>query len=179
MDATAQEEFADFTRGRWTALTAFAYSLVHDVDRAEELAQEALARLWKVWPKLRDEQPEAYSRRIVVNLAVASGRRRWWTGRAAAGPSEPTAPSDVAADAPAGGAGEAEDRDAMRRALAGLGTRQRVAVVLRYAHGLPETEVAELMGCSVGTAKTYASRGLEALRSVGILGDTAIPGGAA
>ncbi|MCF2531696.1 SigE family RNA polymerase sigma factor [Yinghuangia soli] len=169
MDATEQEEFAEFTRGRWTALTAFAHSLVHDVGRAEDLVQEALVRLWKVWPKLRTEQPEAYIRRILVNLAISSGRRRWWGERATA------KMPDIAVDGPGG---QVEDRDIMRRALAGLSARQRVVVVLRYAHDLPETEVAELLGCSVGTVKTHASRGLEALRSSGVLGpDEGPPGG--
>ena len=42
--------------------------------------------------------------------------------------------------------------------------KQREVVVLRYVVDLPEAEVAETLGCSVGTVKTHASRGLAALR---------------
>jgi DNA-directed RNA polymerase specialized sigma24 family protein len=37
-------------------------------------------------------------------------------------------------------------------------------LVLRYCEDLPEAEVAELLGCSVGTVKTHAHRGMAALR---------------
>ncbi|MDI2127345.1 SigE family RNA polymerase sigma factor [Yinghuangia seranimata] len=161
MDATAEEQFAEFTRTRWPALTRFAYSLVHDPGRAEDLVQDALVRLWKVWPRLREEQPEAYTRRIVVNLAIATGRRRWWGERATA----------VLPEARVEGPGaHVAERDLMVRALAKLSSKQRVVVVLRYAHDLPEAEVARMLGCSVGAVKTHASRGLKALREQHVLG---------
>jgi DNA-directed RNA polymerase specialized sigma24 family protein len=52
----------------------------------------------------------------------------------------------------------------VRQALAGLSRRQRAVLVLRYCEDLPEAEVAELLGCSVGTVKTHAHRGMAALR---------------
>ena len=51
----------------------------------------------------------------------------------------------------------------LQRALA-LSPKQREVVVLRYLVDLPEAEVAQTLGCSVGTVKTHASRGLAALR---------------
>lgn len=59
-----------------------------------------------------------------------------------------------------------DDRDGLRRALACLPPRQRAVVVLRYAEDLPEAEVAALLGCSVGSVKSQASRGLVRLRQV-------------
>ncbi|NUT33995.1 MAG: SigE family RNA polymerase sigma factor, partial [Hamadaea sp.] len=44
--------------------------------------------------------------------------------------------------------------------------RTRAVVVLRYLVDLPEAEVAEMLGCSVGTVKSQASRGLVKLRTV-------------
>ena len=52
----------------------------------------------------------------------------------------------------------------VRQALQALPQRQRAAVVLRYCADLPEAEVADLLGCSVGTVKTHTHRGLRALR---------------
>jgi len=48
--------------------------------------------------------------------------------------------------------------------LARLPRRQREVVVLRYLADLPEAAVAEALGCSVGTVKRHASRGLGSLR---------------
>jgi RNA polymerase sigma factor (sigma-70 family) len=52
----------------------------------------------------------------------------------------------------------------LQRALLELSPKQREVVVLRYVVDLPEAAVAESLGCSVGTVKTHASRGLAALR---------------
>ena len=57
----------------------------------------------------------------------------------------------------------------VRQALQALLQRQRAVLVLRYYADLPEAEVADLLGCSCGTVKTHAHRGLRALRE--ILGD--------
>jgi RNA polymerase sigma factor (sigma-70 family) len=59
----------------------------------------------------------------------------------------------------------------LERALRRLSARQREVVVLRYLAGLPEAEVAALLGCSPGTVKQHASRGLAGLRKT--LGEVA------
>jgi RNA polymerase sigma factor (sigma-70 family) len=63
-------------------------------------------------------------------------------------------------------AGAVADRDLLMRALAGLPKRQRTVLVLRYYSDLPELEIADVLGCSVGTVKSQASRGLARLRAV-------------
>ena len=80
---------------------------------------------------------------------------------------------------PAAGGGDPADRQALgsliRSALAALPRRQRAVLVLRYLEDLPEASVAELLGCSAGTVKTHAHRGLRALRaSLGDLGPFAV-----
>jgi DNA-directed RNA polymerase specialized sigma24 family protein len=52
----------------------------------------------------------------------------------------------------------------MVRALARLPRRQRAVVVLRYWEDLTETQVAGVMGCSVGTVRSQAHRALAKLR---------------
>lgn len=45
-----------------------------------------------------------------------------------------------------------------------LPRRQREVVALRYLADVSEAETARLLGCSTGTVKTHAHRGLAALR---------------
>jgi RNA polymerase sigma factor (sigma-70 family) len=59
-----------------------------------------------------------------------------------------------------------EDRDALRRAPTRLPSRQRAVLVLRYLEDLPDTTIAELLGCSPGTVHSQAARRLAALRPV-------------
>jgi RNA polymerase sigma factor (sigma-70 family) len=75
--------------------------------------------------------------------------------------------------------GDAAERHAVgtlvRQALGRLPRQQRAVLVLRYCEDLPETEVAAMLGCSAGTVKTHAHRGLRALReSLGDLDSFAV-----
>ena len=152
------DSFADFVRSRWGRLVRLAYSLTLDLGRAEDLVQESLAKLWFVWPRVRDGSPEAYVRRTIVNGAISASRRRWrgeeprWDV-----PELPEPGSSAEPDA-------VDERDWIRRELAALSVLQRAVVVLRYAEDLSERQVAELLGVSTGTVKTHAFRGLARLR---------------
>jgi RNA polymerase sigma factor (sigma-70 family) len=57
-------------------------------------------------------------------------------------------------------------RHALVEALGTLPPRQRAVLVLRYWEQFSEAETAEMLGCSVGTIKSTASRGLSRLREV-------------
>jgi RNA polymerase sigma factor (sigma-70 family) len=59
---------------------------------------------------------------------------------------------------------ELADRDLLLRALASLPPRQRAVLVLRYFDDLPEAEIAEVLGCSLGTVKSHCARALSRLR---------------
>ncbi|MGW0657343.1 sigma-70 family RNA polymerase sigma factor, partial [Streptomyces umbrinus] len=61
--------------------------------------------------------------------------------------------------------------------LAELPARQREAVVLRYWEDLTETQTAEAMGCSVGTVKSNAAKGIAKLRAISGLAETVTLGG--
>jgi RNA polymerase sigma factor (sigma-70 family) len=58
------------------------------------------------------------------------------------------------------------ERDFLIRALAALPPRQRTVLVLRYFNDLPEAEIADALGCSVGTVKSQVPRGLARLRDI-------------
>lgn len=63
------------------------------------------------------------------------------------------------------------DRAAIVAALAALPRRQREVVVLRFWLDLTEVQVAAILGCSVGTVKSQASRALAKLRQSAELAD--------
>jgi RNA polymerase sigma factor (sigma-70 family) len=93
---------------------------------------------------------------MVVNTAYDGGRRPWRREVATAVIPERQAAGDFAS-------GHA-DRDQVLDALRSLGPRQRACVVLRYYEDLSVEQTAEALGCSEGTVKSQAARGLESLR---------------
>jgi RNA polymerase sigma-70 factor (sigma-E family) len=127
-----------------------SYRILGDRLEAEDIAQEALARATLRWDKLH-EQPEGWITRVASNLAIDRFRRLR---------RRPVAPR--------GPLGVVDERTAERcdlvAALRRLPRRQREVVVLRYLADFSEADVAKALGCSVGSVKTHASRGLSALR---------------
>ena len=57
-------------------------------------------------------------------------------------------------------------RDALMRILGMLPPQQRAVIVLRYWEQLTEAETAAALGCSEGTVKSAASRGLSRMRDL-------------
>jgi RNA polymerase sigma-70 factor (sigma-E family) len=140
---------------RFDALAALsyrvAYRMVGSREDARDIAQEAMARAYARWPKVRDKAG-GWVGRVTTNLALDLLRRR------ARRTSEPV---PVSPDT----AGVAAQRADLVAALRELPRRQRDVVVLRYLADLPEAEVASALGCSAGTVKQHAHRGLAALRT--------------
>jgi RNA polymerase sigma-70 factor (sigma-E family) len=151
-------EFAAFVHARRAALVRLATLLAAgDEHLAEDLVQTALTRLYVAWWRVeKDQGPEAYARRILVNALVDERRRPWRrseTSRADL-PEQPSEAVDI------------EKTDEVRRALTALGPRMRAAVVLRHWLGYDVSECAQLLGCSEGTVKSQTARGLERLRDL-------------
>jgi RNA polymerase sigma-70 factor (sigma-E family) len=170
MSPDLEESFAEFVRNRGEHHLRVAALLTGSTAEAEDLVQASLMRLYRAWPRLdvASSSPDAYLRTIIVNT-----RRSWW--RARWRQESPIAWVPDRPD-PAEGGGDPADRQAVgslvRSALADLPRQQRAVLVLRYLEDLPEAEVASLLGCSVGSVKTHAYRGLRALRaSLGDLGE--------
>jgi RNA polymerase sigma-70 factor (sigma-E family) len=157
MDERSGEEFREFMHGRWPSMVRLAYGLTGDQGHAEDVVQAAFARAYASWPRVRRSgNPDAYVRQIVVN----ENRNRFRKHRV---PEHLTdqLPEHAVADT----TGRHDERLALIAALQRLGPRQRAVVVLRYWVGLTETEAAAVLGCSVGTVKSQASRALAALRA--------------
>lgn len=152
--------FEEFVQGCSPRLFRTALLLAgQDRAAAEDLLQLALERAYRHWGRVcRSGDPERYVRRILANVA----NDRW--RRAVRRPERPLGPGEapVAEDQ----ADVVAERDFLIRALAGLPPRQRTVLVLRYYNDMSEAEVASVLGCSVGTVKSQASRGLARLRGV-------------
>ena len=138
-----------------------AYLLTRDHTLAEDLVQEAFARLAGRLVHLRDPDAfDAYLRRTVVNLSNSYFRRkrveRAYLERAR---------GEMGTRPDQGSDGPHEDGEALWRALGRLSGRQRAAIVLRFYEDLPERRVAEILNCRPGTVKSLVSRGLETLRN--------------
>jgi RNA polymerase sigma-70 factor (sigma-E family) len=132
-----------------------AYRLLGDRGEAEDVAQEACARVYSRWTTVRDHA-EPWCVRVASNLALDILRARTRAVRR----NERLKTNDVTL-APA-----IDERLDLYAALSRLPRRQRETVVLRYLGDLSEAQTADLIGCSVGSVKTHASRGLAALKEV-------------
>ena len=153
------DAFDAFVRANQVSLHRTAYLMTGDRERAQDVVQTALAKLYQAWPRRAEwEHPLAYARQAVVSAVLRSAERKWWGEK----PTE-FLPDHGTADAATESV--AADRDQLRRALADLPVRQRSAVVLRYYLDLSEAATADAMDCPAGTVKSLTARGLAALRT--------------
>jgi RNA polymerase sigma-70 factor (sigma-E family) len=151
-----QEVLSSLLAARGSALLSTATLLAGSRQGGEDLLQSSLERLLRRWSALHDDV-EGYLRRTMYHLAVdgwrAARRRPEMLGGA-----ELTVVVN-----------DGSDRVLVRRvlldALVELPARQRAVLVMRYFEQMTESEVAAGLGCSVGTVKSSASRGLDRLRA--------------
>ncbi len=155
-------DFASYAAARRQQLRRTAYLLCGDWDRAEDLVQDALARLYVHWRRVtRADNVDAYVRRTLVNAYLADRRRPWRRDVVTAAVEDATDRLLVA-----DGVDAVADRDALRAALTELGPSQRAVVVLRYWEDLSVEQTAAALDCSTGNVKSQAARGLARLREV-------------
>ena len=159
----AEWEFREFFAAQYGRLRGLGFLLTGDWAQAEELAQDALVRTYRAWPRVRrHERPGAYVRKVLLNRHRSLLRRAAVEARHLAGRRvEEACPAELGTDGLVLWA-------AVRR----LPDRQRAVLVLRYHEDLAEAEVARLLGLPVGTVKSLAHRGLARLR--GELGSPAM-----
>jgi RNA polymerase sigma-70 factor (sigma-E family) len=150
------QQLADYVSARWPALVRYATVVCGDAVEGEELAQAALVRVASRWWLLRDrDNIDAYVRTAIVRGHLNVRHRLRHREQRVAEP-----PQVVGADSTEG-IGRGVD---IRRALAALPPRQRAVLALRYLDDMSEAQAAEVLGCSVGTIKSQASKALATLR---------------
>jgi RNA polymerase sigma-70 factor (sigma-E family) len=151
-------EFSAYMAARLPSLLRTAYLLTGDRHAAEDLVQTTLAKLYLAWDKVqRREVVDGYARRILVNEHVSLWRRAWRRHETS---TDRVPEPSVAIEDPVAGR-----NDALWRFVLSLPRKQRAVVVLRYYEELSEAETAEVLGVSVGTVKSQASRALAAMRA--------------
>ncbi len=162
--------FEEFVHARSGSLLRTALLLTgQNRAEAEDLLQAALERAYRHWPRVSESgEPERYVRKILANASAD----RW--RRISRRPEQALAASDIGPSV-RDRAAEVADRDFLLRALAALPPRQRAVLVLRYFDDLPEAEIAEMLGCSLGTVKSQVARALARLREAA--GAQAAPAG--
>lgn len=158
MKRSERDEFDAFVLGAWPRLFRTAYALTGNRADAEDMLQNAFAKAYSNWRRVRRaESTEAYVHRIVVNETITMWRRRWRHVEHSTGtPPDTTAPNH---------ADSVGERDSMWAAVQTLPARQRAVVVLRYYEDLSERDIAAVLGITPGTVKSQASRALKTLRS--------------
>jgi RNA polymerase sigma-70 factor (sigma-E family) len=145
--ATLEQLFVE----RYAAMVRLAHLLTSSNAVAEDLVQDAFARLQRAWDRIDDPVP--YLRTSVVNACRSWHRSRRREQRRL----RAVAPAEEQVDL-----GARELLDAVDRLPLG----QRTALVLRFYEGLSEAQIAQAMGCRPGTVKSHVHRGLAALREV-------------
>ncbi len=144
--------FADFYRREFPSMVALASTLVG--RSAEDVAQEAMIRAHKKWATISTyDKPGTWVRRVTINLATSTLRRRATRVRKTAQllNAVPSVKFEHGID------------DDLADALLTLSKNQRAAVVLHYLEDLPVVEIAEILGCAPNTAKVHLHRGRQAL----------------
>jgi RNA polymerase sigma-70 factor (sigma-E family) len=153
-----QRAFEAFVADASGRLMRTAYLLCGDSGHAEDLVQTALFRTARRWHRAR-QQPEAYARRVVVNLA----KDRWRTlGRR---PGEAAVALDTF-DTAATGQEDLLERERLLAAIRRLPAGQQAVLVLRFLDDLSVAETAATLGCSEGNVKSQTSRALDRIRDV-------------
>jgi RNA polymerase sigma-70 factor (sigma-E family) len=155
------EEFEAWVHARGGALARTAYLLTGDVQLAEDLLQETLARVADRWHRLsRSGSPDAYARRVMHHLSIDRWRRRQ------------ARPAEVLTDSHHELAWSGVDADAVERrlvlrdALARLTPKQRAVLSLRFYEDLTEVQTAEVLGVSTSTVKSQTRQALDRLRAL-------------
>jgi RNA polymerase sigma-70 factor (ECF subfamily) len=135
---------------------------------AEEVAQEAFIRIFRGLPKFRgDAALSTWIHRLAVNAALSHRSRR------ATAPVDDRTRAEAAAELARAGethvepsGGDAVLRARLERALAALPPGYRTAIVLHDIEGLEHEEVAEILGCHVGTSKSQLHKARAKLREI-------------
>jgi len=158
-DARTYEELCLSLAPRMKALVA---RLTGSASMAEDVFQEAVLRVWKQLPGLRDgSNLSAYFARVVTNLSMDTHRVRRRDAKALAALSAEQAPAPTQHSA---GSFIEELTPALMQAVRALPSQQREALVLRYFEELSYPELAELLSCSEATARSHVSKAKAALK---------------
>ncbi len=151
-DRAAFAELADRYLPR---LERYALRMLGDPDTAEDVAQEALIKLWQLADRYDPDKSQltTWLHRMTHNACIDHLRqsKRW-------APLEGI-DEEFTADANAG-----DDAARIAAAVRGLPERQRSALVLTYYQGLTNREVGQVMGLNTRAVESLLVRARQSLR---------------
>jgi RNA polymerase sigma-70 factor (sigma-E family) len=162
-----QRDYAEYLTSRLPYLRRTAYLLCGDEHRAEDVVQDTAIRLHLTWHRVQAAgSVDAYVHQVLVRQFLRQRRLAW----------SRVLVTDRTPEREAPPAASVEERDRVTKALACLGSRQRMVVVLRYFCDLSVADTAAVLECSEGTVKSQTARALGTLR--GLLAEPRLPAGA-
>ncbi|WP_424984612.1 RNA polymerase sigma factor [Microbulbifer sp. S227A] len=138
-----------------------AMRVLGDRAEAEDVAQEAMMRLWRMAPDWQTGKAKVstWLYRVTLNLCLDIKRRRRGGMARLDDVPDPPDPGESAAEH----LQQTARADALQAALETLPDRQREAVVLRHLEGLSNPEIAEIMEISTEAVESLTARGKRAL----------------
>lgn len=154
-EARRLETFEDFFHANYERLLRAMYLATGNKHEAEDLAQDAMARVLERWDRVSVlEDPVGYVYRVALNRRRSLLRRFAVALRKTPEAHEPESMAAV------------EERDAIKRALAGLPTSQREALVLCDWLGMSDTQAGAVLGASPGAIRTRLHRARSEMRTI-------------
>ena len=164
------DELGDFRRfaiRRERAFYRYAHLLTGDHTEAEHLVRDALGRTQATWRRINtDAEAELHTRRAITAGAVGRWRPRAWFGERMGAERTGTGDAGRAGTRQPGAAEyDIAARTWIRDELQTLPPRQRAALVLRYYEHLGDTEIAQILGCSITAAQTTTTQAMQNLRA--------------
>jgi RNA polymerase sigma-70 factor (ECF subfamily) len=157
--------FADAVREHQDELFGVALRILGDRDAAQDATSRALLKAFRAWDRYDQSRPvRHWLLRIVANEAISLGRERTRDRQRSASADDAVDTADRA-PLPDESAVAREDRERVRRAVAGLPELYRVPVVLRYFSELSVDEIASLTGRPSSTVGVQLLRGRALLRA--------------
>ena len=149
-------EFRDFYLTEAPRLQRLATMMIGDPEKAADLAQDALLKVYTKWPRIKNEDPGPYARTILVNLCRSAYRRRALEIRKA-----PTHSGYIPDQS-----SRIDDALRVATALSSLSPVRRAVVLLRFYEDMPEQQIAAVLDRPINTIKSDLRRALDALRPV-------------
>jgi RNA polymerase sigma factor (sigma-70 family) len=141
----AEADYSWFYRREYPHVVRTVFLILHDRQRAEDVAQDSFVQLYAHWNKVsRYERPEAWVRRVAIRMAIRHMKRERMRAVLERETDSPSLPPTIDVD--------------LLRAMRELSSTQQVAVVLFYFEDRPIAEIVHILGTSEGAVKMALSR---------------------